>query len=288
MISPTPAAPPPGRSSTTPSRRCGARTGRPRRPRSHADPRRRARRSRSRSISTTGHWPASPGLIIALACSGFVFAQMRPDLLFADTTPSGGDMGAHVWGPAFLRDHLLTQGRLSGLDARLVRRFPRLSLLHDRAVACDRGRQRRASGRCSVIPLVLLVNIGAFVLTQRVRSTSTGVRVAVGLGVATPAVGARTGSRSSSSASRGSCCSRCRRVGVRPSGPGARAGAVAASDRCAVLPVRHELHDLRRKHRLHPRRRVRILDQLEPLLVGLRCGRSGHGDRPMAGGRLPS
>ncbi|MCY3925244.1 MAG: 6-pyruvoyl-tetrahydropterin synthase-related protein, partial [bacterium] len=50
---------------------------------------------------------------IAGACL-FVFWQMRPDLLFSDTTPAGGDMAAHVWGPAFLRDHLLPAGRLSG------------------------------------------------------------------------------------------------------------------------------------------------------------------------------
>ena len=36
------------------------------------------------------------------------------DLVFADTTPTGGDMGAHVWGPAFLRDHLLPNFQLSG------------------------------------------------------------------------------------------------------------------------------------------------------------------------------
>nr|MBA2438545.1 hypothetical protein [Acidimicrobiia bacterium] len=44
----------------------------------------------------------------------FVFVQLQPHLLFADTTPTGGDMGAHVWGPAYLRDHLLPQGRLTG------------------------------------------------------------------------------------------------------------------------------------------------------------------------------
>jgi hypothetical protein len=36
------------------------------------------------------------------------------DLVFDDTTPTGGDFGAHVWGPAFLRDHLLPSWRLSG------------------------------------------------------------------------------------------------------------------------------------------------------------------------------
>jgi len=36
------------------------------------------------------------------------------DLINDDTTPTGGDMGSHVWGPAFLRDHLLPNGQLSG------------------------------------------------------------------------------------------------------------------------------------------------------------------------------
>ena len=36
------------------------------------------------------------------------------DLIFEDTTPTGGDFGAHVWGPAFLRDHLLPSLRLNG------------------------------------------------------------------------------------------------------------------------------------------------------------------------------
>ncbi len=41
---------------------------------------------------------------------------LRPgtDLIFDDTTPTGGDFGAHVWGPAFLRDHLLGSFRLNG------------------------------------------------------------------------------------------------------------------------------------------------------------------------------
>jgi hypothetical protein len=36
------------------------------------------------------------------------------DLLLDDTTPTGGDMGAHVWAPAFLRDHFLPNFSLSG------------------------------------------------------------------------------------------------------------------------------------------------------------------------------
>jgi hypothetical protein len=44
----------------------------------------------------------------------FTFIQMHPSQIFAKTTPAGGDMGAHVWGPAYLRDHILPHGRLSG------------------------------------------------------------------------------------------------------------------------------------------------------------------------------
>lgn len=36
------------------------------------------------------------------------------DLIFDDTTPTGGDMGAHVWAPAYLRDNLLPHFQLSG------------------------------------------------------------------------------------------------------------------------------------------------------------------------------
>jgi hypothetical protein len=36
------------------------------------------------------------------------------NLVFKDTTPTGGDFGAHVWGPAYLRDHLLPSGWFNG------------------------------------------------------------------------------------------------------------------------------------------------------------------------------
>ena len=38
------------------------------------------------------------------------------DLVFDKTTPTGGDMGSHVWAPAFLRDHFLPNFQLSGLS----------------------------------------------------------------------------------------------------------------------------------------------------------------------------
>ncbi len=40
--------------------------------------------------------------------------QLHPSLIFRNTLPTGGDVGGHVWGPAYLRDHILNHGRLSG------------------------------------------------------------------------------------------------------------------------------------------------------------------------------
>lgn len=53
------------------------------------------------------------GLLVVAACCAFVFVQLDPQLLFRNTTPSGGDTAAHVWWPAYLRDHLLPW-RLAG------------------------------------------------------------------------------------------------------------------------------------------------------------------------------
>jgi hypothetical protein len=63
-------------------------------------------------------------LAVITACVTFVFYQLGPSNIFTNNTPAGGDMGAHVWGPAFLRDHLLTQGRLSGWTPDWYAGFP--------------------------------------------------------------------------------------------------------------------------------------------------------------------
>ena len=69
-------------------------------------------------------WGKWASLAAALGCVVFVLLQMRPDLLVSSTTPSGGDMGAHVWGPAYMRDHLLSQGRLTGWTPDWYAGFP--------------------------------------------------------------------------------------------------------------------------------------------------------------------
>ena len=68
--------------------------------------------------------PAVVTALVVAATSGYVFWQLQPGLLFLDTTASGGDMGAHVWGPAFLRDHLLDDWRLTGWTPDWYTGFP--------------------------------------------------------------------------------------------------------------------------------------------------------------------
>ncbi len=52
----------------------------------------------------------------------YVGTKLGP--VWSNTTPAGGDMGAHVWGPAFLRDELLPQGRISGWTPDWYAGFP--------------------------------------------------------------------------------------------------------------------------------------------------------------------
>lgn len=54
------------------------------------------------------------GVGVVAACCLFVLFQLQPDLLLRNTTPAGGDTGAHVWWPDYLRDTLLPQGRIAG------------------------------------------------------------------------------------------------------------------------------------------------------------------------------
>jgi hypothetical protein len=51
--------------------------------------------------------------IVAVIASLFVFWTLRPALIFANTTPTGGDLGAHVWGPPFVSSHIFGHGFLA-------------------------------------------------------------------------------------------------------------------------------------------------------------------------------
>ncbi len=51
---------------------------------------------------------------VVLASCTAVVVWLDPGGVLSVATPTGGDMGAHVWGPAFLRDELLPAGSLRG------------------------------------------------------------------------------------------------------------------------------------------------------------------------------
>jgi len=80
------------------------------------DPQARARRERF--VRRTIDW------VVLTACALFVFANLHPGEILSSAVPAGGDMGAHVWGPAFLRDHLLPEWRLSGWTPDWYAGFP--------------------------------------------------------------------------------------------------------------------------------------------------------------------
>ena len=74
--------------------------------------------------------PSTQSLITFGVVAGavvFVLLQLSPSLLVANTTTAGGDTGAHVWGPAYLRDHLLPHGRLTGWAPDWYDGFPALT-----------------------------------------------------------------------------------------------------------------------------------------------------------------
>ena len=69
--------------------------------------------------------PATLCTIAVVACASlFILSRLQPDLIFANTTPAGGDMGAHVWAPAFMRDNLLQHFRLTGWSQDWYAGFP--------------------------------------------------------------------------------------------------------------------------------------------------------------------
>lgn len=53
-----------------------------------------------------------------------ILVVMQPLLILAANTPSGGDMGAHVFAPAYLRDVLLPSGRVMGWSNAWFAGFP--------------------------------------------------------------------------------------------------------------------------------------------------------------------
>lgn len=60
------------------------------------------------------YWQRLSAVVVVGMCTGFLLLSLHPELILRNNTPTGGDLGAHVWGPAYLRDHLLPSLRLTG------------------------------------------------------------------------------------------------------------------------------------------------------------------------------
>lgn len=81
-------------------------------------------------VDRLGAWLAHFGLeswigfAIVTTCVVFTFTQLSPPDILSSSTPAGGDMGAHVWAPAYLRDHLLPSFRLTGWTPDWYAGFP--------------------------------------------------------------------------------------------------------------------------------------------------------------------
>lgn len=69
-------------------------------------------------------WPAWSNAVAIVGVMVVVVTQMHPNLLFLGTTATGGDTGAHVALPAYLKSHLLTHGQLTGWDPGWYDGFP--------------------------------------------------------------------------------------------------------------------------------------------------------------------
>ena len=75
-------------------------------------------RAKNRSIQDWVGWT------IVLGASLVVLISLNPRLVLTNSTATGGDMGAHVWGPRFLMDHLLPSLRVTGWTPDWYAGFP--------------------------------------------------------------------------------------------------------------------------------------------------------------------
>jgi len=107
---------------------------------------------------------------VVLAVTGFVLGQLGLGNLLMNTTPAGGDMGAHVWGPAYLRDHVLPHFRLSGWTPDWYDGFPAyqfyMVLPALMIVVLDAG----LHGWAALLPLAVAGALAAFAWRRPARS----------------------------------------------------------------------------------------------------------------------
>ncbi len=78
----------------------------------------------SSRLTGRSSWPGWANLIVVAGVTLVALSQLHPSLLLANTTTAGGDTGAHVMLPAFLKSHLLTHGQVTGWDPDWYDGFP--------------------------------------------------------------------------------------------------------------------------------------------------------------------
>ena len=66
-------------------------------------------------------------LFVVAASVGITFAALQPSQIFKSTTPAGGDMGAHVWLPDYVKRALLPHLSLTGWTPDWYNGFPALT-----------------------------------------------------------------------------------------------------------------------------------------------------------------
>lgn len=69
-------------------------------------------------------WEAVATALVVAGCVAFVSVSLDPQLIFTENTPTGGDMGSHVWGPMTLMREVLPHGRLTGWSPDWYAGFP--------------------------------------------------------------------------------------------------------------------------------------------------------------------
>ncbi|HRB04682.1 MAG TPA: hypothetical protein PLP26_15015, partial [Ilumatobacteraceae bacterium] len=88
-----------------------------------------------RAIRRPSNWINSPwpmervvqyltALAVVGGCTVAMLQVIHLELVFRNNTPTGGDMGAHVMAPAYLRDHLLPNGQITGWSNYWYNGFP--------------------------------------------------------------------------------------------------------------------------------------------------------------------
>jgi hypothetical protein len=75
-------------------------------------------------LTRRSSWPAWASLLAVLGVIVVALTQLHPSLLLANTTTAGGDTGAHVALPAFMKSNLLHHGQLTGWDPGWYDGFP--------------------------------------------------------------------------------------------------------------------------------------------------------------------